>query len=478
MFGKIVEVKLDPKTKTYYYNPPKLPNLKRERKWLYTDKGKSATEFLDAVEQHHLKQFQKLPKEKIKISKSLSLSQNPNQTLAQFEAKVKEFVEKASKQENETLEEWKQRVFNNPVLNNSKYMPDTHYSIITEELANIFSEWLEDPYQCSITLKDERLAKLDKLTAKVQISISKLAPYYFNYIPTDRDQATEKERKKVKKWFEQFIRITGKTYLNDLSKADIENYTQTILRLAKNEKRSTTWIAHRYGAIRTVINTFARSLEDKTLPHKIIEWLNDYPAPQKKSNVNGKKFNPNPISKEQWEELLSVAVSGKETATTLKWKAILLFALNTCAYGVDCRDVKMENIDLKTKTLTMFRKKRGVVPKCGVLWDETVKAIKNFRAKSKKNSAYVFPTRYGTQYSEGGFYDYWNKYIAPKVSWKFDFNQLRDAGRYGAELGSASPNHITIAMGHRLKGVDDNYLLRHPAMVKDVAEAIYSHYMK
>ena len=145
MYGKIVEVKLDPKTKTYYYNPPKPPSLKRERKWLYTNKGKSAIAFLDVIEQHSRERFQKLPKDKIKVSKTINVSQQPNESLVQFEAKVRQFVSKASKGETETLEEWRQRVFNNPILDDPKYMPDTDYNIITKELAHIFNQWLEDP---------------------------------------------------------------------------------------------------------------------------------------------------------------------------------------------------------------------------------------------------------------------------------------------------------------------------------------------
>lgn len=71
-----------------------------------------------------------------------------------------------------------------------------------------------------------------------------------------------------------------------------------------------------------------------------------------------------------------------------------------------------------------------------------------------------------------------SRFIDPKLKWKFDFERIRDAGRYGAEKGGASPNHIRIAMGHRIAGVDDAYFFRHPELVEDVSSAIYNYYFE
>lgn len=464
--GKLTGVKYDKGTRSYFWREPQ-PTGRAQKRNLSRNKGKAAQQWWDIVEQHQREQLQPLPANKIKTHKKIKFVQQPDQSEEVFDALVEQAHRLLSKGEDETVEEWKERVWDNPRL--LQFVDNIEYFIPENVLAVIFNKWLEDPYECSKKLGREDIANLHKLSAREPISLSKLPSYYFDYIPTDRPQASEKERKKVKKWFEQFIRIANKTYLDDLNKSDIEHYTQTILRLADKDERSSTWIAHRFGAVRTVINIFARSLEDKILTSTIIAWLKDFPAPSTRSNGNGEVFNAKPLTKKQWKELLSVVMNDK-------WSAIVLFALNTCSYGVDCRDVMMKHISLEQKHLTMFRKKKGAVPKCAVLWDETVRAIKKFRKGKIAKSAYLFPSSYGSQYTEGGFYDYWSKRIKPKVSWDFDFNQIRDAGRYGAEKGGASPNHIRIAMGHRIKGIDDAYLFRHPELVEDVSEAIHDYY--
>ena len=79
--------------------------------------------------------------------------------------------------------------------------------------------------------------------------------------------------------------------------------------------------------------------------------------------------------------------------------------------------------------------------------------------------------------SESAFSRYVRENIKSKLIWDFDFNMLRDSARYAAEVAGASPNHITISMGHSLNGSDDAYLFRHPEQVVDVSKAIYNYYM-
>jgi integrase len=461
--GKVTGVKKDIANNTFFYRHPQSSGRANKIN-LGRNKGKAAGKWWVVVEEHQKEQFQALPTEQLKTRKILRVKRQSHQTEKEFDAMINLFIETAAKQKDETVEEWNERVFDNP--NIASFVKEVETLIPENILASIFNKWLEDPFECSKKLGREEIANLSKLTPKDPINLCPMGQYYFDYIPTNRHQASEKERKKVFKWWEQFCRIINKNYLDDVKKLDIKKYTGTIVDIAIKQKHSNTWISHRFGAVKTVINIFAKSLEDKTVPNRIIAWLKDYPAPSTKSK-NGTKFNPKPLTKQQLRELLSV-VEGK-------WKAIILFSLNTCSYGVGCRDVMMKHIDLDNKTLTMWRKKKSV-PKCSVLWDETVDAIRKFRKGKMAKSPYVFPSRYGSKYSEGGFYDYWSHKITPNVSWDFDFQQIRDAGRYGAEKGGASPNHIKIVMGHRIEGVDDAYLFRHPELVSDVNESIYNYY--
>ncbi len=458
-------------------NPPKANGRGRERRWLTRDLGKAAPDFWAYVEQSYHKENVELPRGAVQTKKQLPIIHRLGDDVEceeEYEARrdylLNEYLDGGLLQKDgETDEE-----YNNRVLSNPDIPFRLEHSIPEMVLANIFKKWLQDPYECSLKLGDERIANLDKLSTRDAIKLNDMGDYYFNWIPTDRDQATETERKKIVKWWNDFIRITNKIYLDELDKPDIEHYTSTITDTANNDNRSRTWVAHRFGACRTVINTFAKSLDDKVLCKKVAEWFKDFPAPK---TINGKTddFNPNRLIKDQWLELLAVVSNNCRTQTQKEWRAITLFALNTCSYGVTCRNVMMSNID--GNELRARRGKRGKTPKIGILWDDTLEAIAEFRQGKIANSKYMFPSRTGSQYSEGGFYDYWMKFIRPKLSWDFNFNQLRDSGRYGAETGKASPNHIHMAMGHRLKGTDDAYLFRHPELVQDVSDAIYNYYM-
>lgn len=328
-------------------NPPKANGKSRDRIWLTRDLGKAAPDFWAYVEQSYQKQLQELPTKKItKITDYSHLTKegtheswvksveaDPKKVFAELTTDILKY--KTAKTEEE-LEIMKQFTL-------AKHTPIIRSMIPDEVLVDIFKEWLQDPYECSLKLGDERIAQLDKLSTRDAIKLAPMGDYYFNWIPTDRDQASETERKKIVKWWDSFVRIVDKTYLDELTKADIRHYTQTIVATAKKDSRSKTWISHRFGAIKNVINTYTTALEDGVICERIVRWFRDFPAPQ---SINGKTdtFDPSRLTKEQWIELLALVSDNCKTQTQKRWKAIVLFALNTCSYGIDCRNVLMSNI--------------------------------------------------------------------------------------------------------------------------------------
>lgn len=455
MHGQEVCVKLDPCNKTYYCSVPRQGRGGRDRKWLSTDLAKAAVEFWRLIEEGLAQSLVHVPQADLKRVPELP----PD--IALMMDKINRMGAKAPDRAAEKLQ---QKI---ALKYTQTYIPETI-------LAAIFREWLTDPYQCSIRVGDERLAMLDQLTPVQSIPLKEMGDYYYDFVPTNREQASDRERQKVRGWWSEFVKLTGRAMLDEITKADIQRYTSKIILAAKKEGRSPTWIGHRFSAVGTVLRVYRTKLEDKTLVNKVLGWLKDFPCP-KQVNGNGDTYDPQRLTREQWQELLDVVSQGK-SRTQKEWKAIILFALNTCSYGIDCRQVQMCHI--KGHELRLRRSKTGVA-KIGWLWDETLAAISEFRSMGKiDGSPYVFPSRAGGEYTEGGWYDYWSRHIRPKLSFKWDFEQLRDSGRYGAETGEASSNSILMAMGHRLPGVSDNYLFRHPELVQPVAEAIHKYYME
>lgn len=118
--GKLCGVKFDNgKAQTYYYRHPQLSGSAKKVN-LGRNKGKAAAKWWAVIEEQQKKELQPLPTEHIKTQKSFIVSQQPNQTEEEFDAMVAEFSDLASKLEDESLEEWNDRVFDNPKL--LKYM--------------------------------------------------------------------------------------------------------------------------------------------------------------------------------------------------------------------------------------------------------------------------------------------------------------------------------------------------------------------
>ena len=231
--------------------------------------------------------------------------------------------------------------------------------------------------------------------------------------------------------------------------------------MAEQQERSNDWIRHRWGAVKTVIRTYGTCKEDKSELDRVLRIWQDFKSP------GSGDFNPSLITPEQLQNLLA--------NINTKWKAMVYWSLNTCSYPIDVRLLKREKIDWENGTVA-YRRKKTKMPKCGVLWEITIQAIQDYLKTRDDNSEYLFISRNKTHYSEGGFSDYVRKYIRPKLEWKFEFRHIRDSAKYAAEIDNISPSHINTAMGHRNKGQDDAYLLRHPELVEDVSKAIYKYY--
>ena len=465
--GKLTGVKYDKGADSYFVRIPQQSG-KAIKKNLGRNKGRAAGKWWSIVEEHMQDQLQTLPTDQLQTRKVLRFRQQDHQTDEQFDRMVQAFVAIATKQEDETLEEWNERIYNNsnlePFINNVEtFIPE-------QALADIFNKRLEDPMECSKRLRREDIANLPKLQVAKPIPLRNMGEFYYNYIPTNRTQASQKERRTVRSFWGKFCDVVNKTYLNDLIKDDIMNYTQSIIRTAHQNNRSNCYIRKRFDAVRNVVNAYSKCLEDKLLTNTVGNWLRDFPAPQRSAN-GAQVFNPHHLTKEQFQEILQVTEGG------IKWRAAVLFAINTCSYAVDCRYAKLENIDFSNNTLRMIRRKTTTA-KVAILWDETVNAIQAYLDHRNSNSPFLFISQQRSMMSESAWTKGVREHIKQKLSFEFNFNYFRDCGRYAAENAGASPNHIKIAMGHRIAGgVDDAYLCRHPELVQDVSDGIYSYYM-
>ena len=153
------------------------------------------------------------------------------------------------------------------------------------------------------------------------------------------------------------------------------NYTKITKKTADKQQLSPTWVRHRWGAVKTVISTYGIAVEDTTEIDRVLRLWKNFPAPGDDS------FNPTLLKPKQLRTLLS--------KVNTKRKAIILWALNTCSYNSDVINLTTDQLDLDNGHVSYIRTKKKV-PKCGVMWDITIKAIKDRLAVRKGDSKYIF----------------------------------------------------------------------------------------
>jgi hypothetical protein len=102
-----------------------------------------------------------------------------------------------------------------------------------------------------------------------------------------------------------------------------------------------------------------------------------------------------------------------------------------------------------------------------VLWPETVKAIRGLPRRNE----WVFNTRVRS-FTIYSVVAHWVRYRrAAGVSDEVTFAWIRDAAyTTGSDV---AVHQATVLAGHRLPGVSDNYLRRHPRFVADACAAIH-----
>ncbi len=179
--------------------------------------------------------------------------------------------------------------------------------------------------------------------------------------------------------------------------------------------------------------------------------------------------NPQPISVEHFDDMLKVA--------GLKWRAILLLALNLAYYPVDIRTLPKTAVNLKSGVVIFDRAKTRQTTRVGVLWKRTIAALRAYQKAQPHNAETVFITQYGKPYGAKGFRTTFRNL---RKKWGLpddvEFQHIRDGGYSAAIQGGASETVAKILAGHRIKGMSDSYVKRNPQMVAVACRAIERHY--
>ena len=288
---------------------------------------------------------------------------------------------------------------------------------------------------------------------------------------SEKKKLTGKEAANSLTWWNEFIKITGAKTIADLTHDAVKKYREKIKadqlipfeRAGKIAPKSNSYTRSRFGKIAAVINYALAEInlsqsDRQTLGLKSL--LKKPPKPTSK---------PIDIDKDELTALLAKA-DDFDTA-------LILTGLNCCFNPIDLARLKWDMIDMKNGVLRFDRHKSehlagSAVVRVAVLWKRTMNALEKIR----KDNELVFITREGPMEKQTPNHRFKKLLKKAGITRKLTFTNLRDSAQTrAAELGVPMQTYQCLA-GHKLPGVDDDYIRRNPNFVRQACEAIERYY--
>jgi integrase len=314
-----------------------------------------------------------------------------------------------------------------------------------------------------LTLRLDNAAKMTGITGLLRLKYNEIpapAIKVSEIIKTYQEQNPSTPRAKTRcvAIFNRLIDFTGAKVLDDLTQDRLTDFRKSIEQSKKIESAGTkVWM---YGQIKAILSFGLKCGLDQqqiraALDRCKVLWTPDALPP----------VCPKPISVEHFHKLLTAAGDGH-------WRAWLLMGLNAALYLEELCSLRWADVDLHRGVYMTIRNKtkRERVPRAATLWPETIAALRSL----KKGPEYVFTSPHGTRYASSNaranaFADLRKRSGVPDT---VSFAALKDAA-YGIACQSAPDERLArVLAGHRAPGLQDNYVLRHPEIVRPVCDAV------
>ncbi len=317
---------------------------------------------------------------------------------------------------------------------------------------------LTNPHQAAIELDIEELKWFDEFRSPgLSVRLEDIGEAY----RSKRKKISDTWRRKVKRFWSEFVDAVGVETVAEISADDISRYHNIVWDDYEKNDRSPTYVAHRFQCIKTMLNHAMKQGKDHKHIRRVIDLCAMFTTPDKTGT------DPHPISREHFDALLAVSDA--------KWTAMFLLALNAAFYPSEVAAVKKSHVDLDAATLVMDRSKTGV-PRIAVLWNRTVEAIREYLDGSRNESEYLFVSATGAPYNANhASRNFRRRRTEAELPDEVKFDNIRDGAYTAAVEGGADVNQAKMLAGHRV-GISDHYLKRNPSMVADACRAIEERY--
>lgn len=280
----------------------------------------------------------------------------------------------------------------------------------------------------------------------------------------DRRKPSKDEKRKVESVWKEFCQIIPCKTIREITSNMIYDYYDKISRQYKENNFASSWLKSRFARIKTVLNYSKKyGRTNKRELSRVLEWCQCLSVPSDTA------VNPNPISKEDVHQLLDIA--------DIKWKAMILLALNCGYYAKDIHDLKKAMIKSKDNLYyIVFPREKNKHMRVNVLWQITYDAVKEYILKYPNESEHVFSNKYKRPLDphdvQRGFDKLRKK---AKVDEEVKFCHFRD-GAATALFGKVNSDLLKITIGHRIKGEKSKYIAVKPEQVQVCADYIWKEY--
>lgn len=342
-----------------------------------------------------------------------------------------------------------------------------HDSVLVDSVKDYFRTLiLTDAKQAAVELNIPELAYFSQLrppTTQTTITLIELGEKFCQEKRNKRTGRllTPKHQLETLKYWNEFLAFTSSRFAGDITHAKIAEYGKYILSELENGK-SQAWVKARFISIRAVINFgILRRIDAEILENVIKESKKEMvvPAPP--------KANPKPITPQNFRKIYNAA--------NVRQQAILITALNLCMKSGEVAALNKNDIDLDKGTVVTERSKTGAT-RIGVLWAETINAIKTYQQQYPHKGNHLFNSRVGTRLtgkSASRIVIRLRRELGIDESVNFD--TIRDGAYTAAIEGGATEIQAKLLAGHTVR-MSDQYVRRNPRMVLAACEAIYNKY--
>lgn len=421
--GKEIGISFDRTTKNYYTMLPS--DTRTRRQWLGSDIGLAVARFKAIVDSL-----------KGKTEKYIDIAPD---RIKKRRAKLKNLTYREIQQDGFTV----------------KYRPSFDINSIPESL---FYEWLREKIQNPKELAQksgiEAIASITTALAETRdIVLKDLIKKYLN----KAEKISLVEERNCIKAYNEFLNIIECSKLSQVCIEDVDRYEKYIHKLSISPVSK----KNKINKVGTILNYCTKKIASHKL-FQLYKWIQGIERPK-----DTKPYNPIVVSLEDFNKLFEVS--------ELKYQVMLLMALNCGMYPVDLCKLKLINIDFIQGTIAFRRGKTGKVLAVSTLWKRTKELLEKYLSERKGKSDYVFISYLGKDFTPKGITSVFDRNIREKagVSKSVKFNHLRDTFSTLAQDLGYSIEQINLVLGHRNKGMQDRYAVRHASeLTKEMCCAV------